>query len=145
MEIIGLLFLGFMGAAIYGMVTRKSKCIKYGGRLKPLSSVGHFLATTSLVCCVLGAFAASGIMLISGAFLAAVTYLLICAALVAVGYFYLTFHLRKLEALVPEQPAVRTLADQYLIGIGTFYYTGFSIAFFWLAFFGLPVFIYDWS
>lgn len=27
MEIIGLLFLGFMGAAIYGMVTRKSKCI----------------------------------------------------------------------------------------------------------------------
>ena len=140
-----ILMLALVGAAVYAMFTRKRRCMEYKGRLKASSSSFHSVMILYFPLACLMSLAGAVISFVSGRPDLGLISLVMVVAFGAAGFVYYKLHLRKLAALVPEQSAGKTLVDQLLIGMGTILYTLFCCSIFFTAFFGVPIFVYNWD
>jgi len=144
-----LLPLGAAFILIYPIVVRKKITMKYEGKLKPLSSVGHLLLSIILpFFCVYGLVEMLLLIIFyhnDNKVKGVIMYLVYAIVMGILSYVYFKRHLKKLKALVPDQSAGKTFANQLLLGLGTVNYTYICCCLFVLVLFGVPLFRYSWD
>lgn len=150
MEMLVLLLYGvFMLAAwIYPMFSRKRIIKSYEGKLKSFPSVLHFFAMFCLpflTISMVATFLMTVVSLLKGeAKLIAVPGTLIFACIGgALAYFYFRWRINKAKTIAPDRPVWRVLFDQFVLGLGTLDYFLLCSFFFFLMFFGIPLFKFD--
>lgn len=144
-----ILVIVYMVFFLYTIFSRRGRATEYEGELRALPSAVHAFLSMFLFAGVIS----NVIILLIGIFrlfqgwsiTGVIILLLRVIGYSAISFFYVRWRIKKLETIVSYQSGIRTFGAQILLGLGTINYTGLCVVLFFLMFFGVSLFDYDFD